>query len=208
MKLLKSLLSAAAVACLAAAPLTAQAGLTLMLTSGLSTVTITDGGVGDSNVAAGAITFIGGVGLWNINVSTGLGVGLVPGQFSMDLNSVDTSLAGAAALTIALSQDYLSYGSGGLLPVTGHIGGTVGGGGTLSYDLYADSSNALFGTGGLAFSGTTSGASFGQSGGTSVLLSNPFSMTLATTLTHTYADSSSFDFKGKIPETVWNMRLG
>ena len=44
--------------------------LTLSASTGGS-VTVLDGGAGDSNPAAGVITFIGVIGVWTINVSTG-----------------------------------------------------------------------------------------------------------------------------------------
>lgn len=87
------------VACLAivamallAMPLAAKADtLTLTLTSGLSSVTVTDGGVGDANPLTGAITFVGPVGGWFLNVTTSQGTGILgPGR--MDLNSADTGI--------------------------------------------------------------------------------------------------------------------
>src|SRR2546426_14659 len=44
----------------------------LKLTSGLSSVDILDGGVGDICLAADCVTFSGPVGSWTINVTTGI----------------------------------------------------------------------------------------------------------------------------------------
>src|SRR5690349_12221218 len=50
----------------------ANAALALQLVSGGSTVTVQDGGANDFNSLAGAITFIGTVGTYSLNVSTAL----------------------------------------------------------------------------------------------------------------------------------------
>ena len=201
MKLLKSLLSAAAVACLIAAPLSAQAGpVTLKFFDGTNTVVVTDGGVGDVNPLANAVTFVGTIGAWTLNVTTGEGVGFIPGTFGMDLNSVNATTTGAGTLTISLSETGLSFGAGGPASVTGAIGGTVGAGGTLSYSLFTDNTNTLYGTGNQAFTGSSGPGAFSASGGSTVALVNPFSMTIMTTLVHTRAASTSYDFSSSVPE--------
>ena len=203
MKLLKSLLSAAAVASLAAMPLSSQAGpITLQFFDGINTVTVADGGLGDLNPLANAVTFVGTIGAWTLNVTTGEGVGFIPGTFGIDLNSVNATTKGAGTLTIKLSEDGLNFGPGGPVSVTGGIGGTVGAGGNLTYSLYADTSNTLFGTpaGGLAFTGSSSTGAFSNSGGATIALANPFSLTMVTTLHHNGAASTSYDFAGQVPE--------
>ena len=69
----------------------AEAAIQLTLASGGSTVTVDDGGVGDANPAAGVITYIGAVGGWEFNVTTGSIVGS-PNPL-IDLNSVNTTLS-------------------------------------------------------------------------------------------------------------------
>lgn len=42
------------------------------ISDGTSTVTVSDFGAGDSNPAAGAVTWIGSLGAWSVNVGTGI----------------------------------------------------------------------------------------------------------------------------------------
>jgi len=95
---------AVAVLALAAAPAWGTP-LTLTLTDGSNTVTVQDGGMGDSNGANGAVTWNGSLGVWSINVSTGVGsppLGTLSWPI-LDLNSVNVS-SGAGTLTLLLTQ--------------------------------------------------------------------------------------------------------
>ena len=205
MKLLKSLLSAAAVACLVVAPLSAQAGpITLTLDDGTGLaggfVTVVGSLVSDTVSFAG--TF-GSANQWTINNIIGVGPSAVPGApFGIDLSSFNATSTSGGKLTISLSENNLNFGVAGPKLVGGRIGGTIDTGGTLQYSLYADTNNALFGSSvaGLAFTGSSSLPSFNQSGSAQINLANPFSMTIVTVLTHTQAGFTSYDFRGQIPE--------
>lgn len=86
-------------------PASATPLLTLTLNDGSNIVSVVDGGAGDSNLAEGAVTWIGSIGNWIVNVSTGLGEPLI-GSTSMpklDLNSVNVSNQ-AGTLTLLLTQ--------------------------------------------------------------------------------------------------------
>lgn len=196
MKLLKSLLSITAVSCLIAAPLSAQAGLTLKLNAGSGDI-IFNVPVFDT-VSTNANYVIG---VWTVNI-TGLGVN-APGNaiYGMDLNSITASSSAGGTLAISLSENSLSFGAGGPTWVNGLIGGTVGGlGSSVAYSLYTDNTNALFGTGNLAFGGSAGPGAFSNSGGTTISLANPFSMSMFTTVKHTGAYRSSYDFSSVVPE--------
>lgn len=139
---------------LSAAP--AQAGLMLTLTdlSSSSTVTITDNGAGDSLAASNAITWMGSLGSWIINVSTG--VSHAPsGEMGLHLNSFDMSTRGGV-LDIALWTDAADFtspiGSAGLTTRTGGLTD-----GNVSVDSWLDSVwvNGLGPLAGPAFSGGT-----------------------------------------------------
>jgi len=106
------------------------------------TVYIADGSALDSNSLVGAVTYIGTLGIWTVNVSTGIGSAIL-GPSRLDLNSVNTSTAGTGTLYIVFSEDNQS------LPVPGFImtfGGTLSGATNASvlYDAYADDNNGLF----------------------------------------------------------------
>jgi hypothetical protein len=71
----------------------AEAALSMSLTSynaanvaQATSGVINDQGMGDANGALGAVTFIGAVGAWTINVDTGLGEGQLSPQPHVDLN--------------------------------------------------------------------------------------------------------------------------
>jgi hypothetical protein len=148
-----------------AAPPVAYAVPTLQLTDGVTTVTIEDMSGSDFNPTVGAVTFIGSVGNFSLNGTTGiskpvLGSATLP---SLDLSSVEVSgPSGGGTLTIRFSDDFFGPTLGG---VTASIGGTTPIGGTVLYSTFADASNVPFGTstllttqgpfGGPAFSGTT-----------------------------------------------------
>ncbi len=62
-------------------------------------ITIADGSAQDSNIAPGAVTFMGSIGGWSINVSTGLTDPALP-VAQLDLNSVDVSAGTPGTLEI------------------------------------------------------------------------------------------------------------
>ena len=100
----KFVLVAASICALALGADRVNAVPTLTLFDGTTTITITDGSGLDANAAVGAVTFSGRIGVWDVNVSTGItkpviGSSTVP---MMDLNSVDHS-TGAGTLTITFS---------------------------------------------------------------------------------------------------------
>jgi hypothetical protein len=200
---LKLLFAKVAASMLMAAPLAASAAIALQLddssTVGVDQL-IVDGGPGDiDGLVDGKITYLGSAGNWTINVSTGLGNGVLA-AFGIDLNSVNVSGAGAGILTLAFTETDLNFGAAGPTSVTGGIGGTAGG--TLGYALFADDGNNAFGTGSTVFSGSAGPGAFSASGGSSVALNDPFSLTLQVTIDHQGVSgrSSSFDFEGNVPE--------
>ncbi len=185
----------------------AQAALILQLSDGATTINVADGGAGDMNTAAGAITFIGAVGTtWNINVSTAIGTALYPNGFGMDLNSINLS-NGAGTLRVAMTETGLNFGTPGS---SSHVGGAIGGttAGTVSYGLYTDNSNTAFGQGTTVFTGVGGNPVFANTGSADVNLSSPFSMSLFMDITHTAAGATSFDLEGKVPEPASLALLG
>jgi hypothetical protein len=111
----------------------AEAALSLKLTAyaadGVTvtgTATVDDEGVGDLTAGVGAVTFSGALGVWNINVSTGIGAG--PNGFAdqphLDLNSVNASTGntGISFLEILFTQTDNTTGAG--YSIHSDIGGT------------------------------------------------------------------------------------
>jgi hypothetical protein len=153
-------LAVAAVLVIGSAPAFAVPVVTLF--DGATTVTVADNGVGDLNLAPGAVTFVGPVGSWILNVSTGI---TFPSAFppypNMDLNSVNQfSGLGLNTMTVRFTDDSsLPPSLTGWLSLD--IGGTLGPGMSLIYNAYVN--GGLFATVGpfsrppSAFSGTALG---------------------------------------------------
>lgn len=203
---MKRKLLAAAVAfglgAVAAAPVYAALGL--QLTDGSNTVTVYDGGAGDTNPLAGVVTFSGNVGTdWIANVTTGLGSGLL-GPGHMDLNSVNVSsvLAGTSTLSMMLTETGLA--DHGVVTVLGNIGGTTDG--SVAYGAFGDSWGRDFwdeqtiGSGShtappVAFTGSFSGL-LDTDGG-----EETYSMTVWAEITHGAGiKNTSFNFDVQVPE--------
>jgi hypothetical protein len=188
----------------------AHATPTLWISDGATILQVSDGGAGDSNSALGAVTWIGSLGVWTINVSTGLtkpAVGSAVDPY-MDINSVNLSST-AGTLTIKFSETNFGPISGDTAFI-GELGGTQQNG-TVHFVTYLDSGNTLFGTGTkLTDSGILAGSPFSNS-----LVSGvengafPFSLTEVMTITHTGAGTSSFDAQvAPVPEPSTLLLLG
>jgi hypothetical protein len=171
-------------AALIAASLTPAYALpTLTLDDGVNPViTITDGGLGDANPIAGAVTFIGTLGVWTLNVSTGetkpaVGTAVLP---ELDLNTLDTSSA-AGTLKITFSESGFGPTAGTLIST---IGGTQGNGNV----LFKTSQNSTI----LTTIGSLSGTPFSGSQ-SAALIGTSYSLTEEVDITHTAGGSTSFD---------------
>jgi len=199
---------------LAAYTPTASATLQLTLSSGGTTLAIDDNMAGDANAAVGQITFIGAVGNWNLNVSTGT-VGQNP---LIDLNSVDTlgstgSGSGANALNLQFSST--GYSVPFNASFVSSIGGTLAVGHSLTYQGWVDTSDTLNGmpAGGLigsplTFSNPPAAFAGGTAGGFAAANSS-FSLTQLVTLSGTSTGTSSFDAQiDAIPEPASVTLLG
>lgn len=179
----------------------ANAVPTLRLTQGSTTFTVADGSALDANAAAGGVTFIGSVGTFTTNVSTGLTKPIIGSSSTpdIDLNSVDVSSGTGGSLTVAWSDtDFTSLSP---VSINAFIGGTSGlsvvpATSLISWSLYGSSANDLFGTGSLLWTSSFTGpGAFSDS--LSNIIFNPlgaYSLTLVATITHATAQTSSFDF--------------
>lgn len=176
----------------------AQAVPTLKISDGvLPEITIGDGAGGDSNGAAGVVTWIGSVGVWTVNVDTGItkpAFGSADNPF-MDLAFVDISSA-AGTLTLKFSETgFTKLGTASSL-----IGGTTSG--TVSYSTYWSATNTLFAMDNLlSSSGSLGGGAYSNAAFTGNILSGPYSLTQVITITHTGAGSSSGDAELRVPDS-------
>lgn len=175
----------------------ATAMLELSSNNGLSWTTITDGGAGDANSAAGAITFVGSIGNWNINVTTGLtkpaiGSATLP---AMDLNSVDMS-TGKGTLLIR----FIDYGFG---PSTGSLISSVGGTtpGTVSFETLLNGSP-------INSFGSFSSPAFSASSTVGASLASNSTIEMDASITQGKSGTSSFDYANNVPEPGMLLMLG
>jgi len=187
---------------------TANAALMLRLddltTAGIE-VTVTDQGAGDMSPTAGVIVFIGPVGGFTINVSTGvnnttLGAALIP---SLDLNSINFTM-GTGSLDVYLTDT----GFTALGPAMMSIGGVSAG--NVTYAAWADGSNIAFATGNpLGILGPFSGAFSGTMGMVGLAASStPYSLTQRVSIVHTAAGATSFNATLVVPEPGTLVLLG
>ncbi|HWR17290.1 MAG TPA: PEP-CTERM sorting domain-containing protein [Terriglobales bacterium] len=147
------------------------------------------------------VTLNGSLGVWTVNVSTGLIVSTVPPE--IDLNSVNLS-SGAGTILIGWTVTGFT-GSGG--NAHSAIGGTTGG--TVEYQAYYDNSDTAFGyantIGALLTFNTTpfAGATNGMIAG-----DGSYSLTQLVQITHAGAGVTSYDAHLSIPEPASMTILG
>jgi hypothetical protein len=125
-------------------------------------VTVADGGVGDLNVDTGVITYLGSLGVWRYNVTTGFSKPLIgtAAYPNIDLNSVNLSSTMPGKLSITITDTGFT-GSG--MDYMFDIGGTTSGS-IIAQAFYTDQTGTTRSTtflgpyGHGAFSGSTSGS--------------------------------------------------
>jgi hypothetical protein len=165
----------------------AQATLSLSLTQGASSVSLTDGGAADFCGAADCVTFIGSLNSYAINISTALSKSAVGFPILMDVNSVNT---GSGTLVIEATENNFTDPSA-LSRVRLELGGTMGGPGdavSILYEIFVN--NTLIAS--LDFSGA--GAFAGDTLAIFPVITGPYSITQRITLDHgTAFRTSSFD---------------
>lgn len=182
---------------LAAVPAANAAPSLSFTVDGGLTVICPDGGVCDLNGAPGVVTFIGAVGAFDINVTTGVGAGVSP-TFLMDLNSINLQTGGGAhSLVIGLSDTGFTQ----LGQINGVWGGTLSGLGTVSASAFAGAGNTLFENGmALGSLGPFAGPLVGGTFSGASPAAGPYSLSQYLTISTTGATSYSGDFELKIPE--------
>jgi len=191
---------------------TANAALMLILddpTTPVIEVTITDQGAGDFNPYVGAVTYIGSIGVFAVNVSTGLSKPILgsAGVPSMDLSSIDLSGSGGSLQILLTDTGFTALG-----PAMMAIGG-VSYAGNVTYTAWADESNVEFAMGmgnQLGILGPFSGAFSGTTGTVGLAASStPYSLTQRVSIVHTAAGgATSFNATLVVPEPGTLVLLG
>jgi hypothetical protein len=187
---------------------------TLQISDGATTITIADNGAGDLFSAAGVVTWAGSIGVWQINVTTGLtkpafGTAAIP---YMDLASLNVSSSGGS-LTLNFSETDFAPAPQGI-GFASSIGGTLWPG-SISFATYIDLNNQLLTQGALLTSMNVSNPLYvptafanGAESGT-VNPVSPYSLTEVVQLTHNGPGFSSFDAAvAPVPEPSTLLLLG
>jgi hypothetical protein len=167
----------------------------LKIVSGATTIIITDGGGSDANGAAGAITFVGVVGNFSLNVATAITEpASAPPYPHLDLNDISTSSNAGGTITFYFT-DTSQTATSPMFKMS--IGGTLAPG-SIAYSAYVDPANAKYGTTNLIgslgpFTSASDATAFsGSLSGPGRLIPN-YSLTEIITLTHIGAGTTSFD---------------
>jgi hypothetical protein len=178
----------------------------LQMSDGATTIMIADGGARDVNPAIGAVTFIGGVGDFAINVTTGITGPVIggPAEAALDLNSIDVFSGSPSTLTIKFSNSFDLPTD--LTVFKADIGGVLTGpiGSTLAYQSFLNDTTLL------ASFGPFGPGAFSKSTATGIAISDPFSLTNVVTIAFTGAGYVSFnaDSSATVPEPGSLLLLG
>lgn len=171
----------------------ANAVPTLTISDGIDpTVTIVDGGVGDSSALAGEVLWSGSIGVWNVVVDTGItkplsGFSAINPGLDLGFSVVST---GAGSLTMTWSDT-------GFGPSSGNFDASIGGtlnraGGSIAYSTFYDTANLVpVGTGLTAAQNFTSSSFSGSAEEAVGLLTAPYSLSEVISITHLGAGNSS-----------------
>jgi len=194
-----------------AAPSHAIPELRLTADGGAATVTIIDGGPGDLNPLAGAITFTGAVGVFDINTTFTLTKPLLGSAASpsMSLTSSDSTSATGGPHSLVVEFSETDFGPVNSAFHLGLNGGTTSG--TVTYDAFLGPTNGIFSTTTLLGSvGPFPGPTFSGSASSSQLaVAAPFSLTERVTIgSITGPASTNFNATLAVPEPGLLLLLG
>ena len=182
----------------------------LTLSDGINTLTVIDGGANDASGVAGAVTFIGSIGNFFLNVTTGVSKPLLGSAAwpNMDLSDISVSSNGGGTLTITFSDSGFTGfdGSGALFSA---VGGVIDG--TARFEVWVDPDNTLLAkTTRIADLGSFAGAFSNTTSGAFTTGTSPYAITQVAIITHGAGSiSSSFNLQTKaVPEPATLGLLG
>jgi hypothetical protein len=198
-------------------------------------VVLTDNGLGDFLGMNNAIVFMGTIGSFSINVTTGVSSpsGGAGTYAELDLNSINVSFSGAGSLRITLEDAGYTLGPDGPLSVSSLVGGTLTApaGSSVTFQSWANSANLVPNLGAdsatltslppivwpagsvatpqFTVTGTGTPVAFSDSSWSSFDKSGPYSLFSQATINFTGAGTVSFDQNTNVvPEPTSLLLLG
>ena len=177
----------------------ASAILTLQVSDGSSTFTVSDGGAGDASALTGAITYVTSFPNVIINVDTGLSKPII-GSITAPEIHLDSILATSGPVNLVIQLSDTDFSGAGILPFLGSIGGVINpsDGSTITFSVFRDLSNNLFGTGPgtlICTTGALTGQnlSFASSCANNVSVDDSYSVTLQAVVHQLGVGNTSFN---------------
>jgi len=180
----------------------AQATATLSLFDGTHSKLIADQDAYDLNSNPGVVTYIGALGCFDINITTGTTYPDIGSLSYPMLNLKDVSIEGTDSGTLTIKFSEIGFGPTGSADfITQAWGGTTE---SVTFNSYFDSGNNLFGQGTLVGTlGTYSNTLFNGTTTSSGNPSNPYSLTNVATITYNAPSATAFNMNlSVVPEPV------
>jgi len=150
--------------------------------------------------ADGVITYSGAIGVFSVNVTTGVSKPAITGPQLLHLDNISVS-GGAGNLVISLTDTGYTGSPPGL---TGLFGGTTIG--TVDFDFLSDDANAQFGGTSFFDPPVTPTGAFSGSGTGTPTLTGPYSLTIVAAISHSGSGVTSFDAEIRaipVPAAAW-----
>jgi len=191
--------------------------LSLRVIDGSTTIaTVDDGGAGDINPLAGAVTYFGTFGAATMNINTGSSKPLIGSAGAPEMH-LDGYLVSNSPISLTLMLSDTGF-TGSIGDFFAQLGGAFSNASSnITYSIYRDLSDTLFGTdpASLVCSiGPLTLSPFAGTCGNTLNLASPYSITLVATLNHDEGEGNNSSFNAlvrddaRVPEPAAIILIG